>query len=75
MAGKDQRARRRRAVRQSEAENIDRSMDSPRHGFGTAESRDDERHVELDADPAVDDAAEQSAEDFLQEQRPPHHGG
>ncbi|MDR7328836.1 hypothetical protein [Corynebacterium guangdongense] len=75
MSGKEQRSRRRRVVRHSDAEHIDRTMDSPHHEFGEAESRDGERHVELDGEPDAEDAAEQSAEEFLAEQRPPHHGG
>ena len=75
MSGKEQRSRRRRVVRHSDAEHIDRTMDSPHHGFAEGESRDAERHVELEGDPATEDAAEQSVEEFLAEQRPPHHGG
>lgn len=75
MSGREQRAKRRRVARQSDAEHIDRSMDSPHHAFGEQGSGDGERHVELDGDPVTEVSEEQSAEEFLTEQRPPHHGG
>ncbi len=75
MSGKERRSTRRRVVRRSDAEYIDRSMDSPHHAFGEEESRDSERHVELDGDAGIADVEEQSVEEFLTQERPPHHGG
>lgn len=73
MAGA--RGKRRRVVRRSDAENIDRSMDSPRHGFEDAETRPDDRHVELDGQDVGEDATAESPEELLEQERPPHHGG
>lgn len=69
------RGKRRRVVRRSDAENIDRSMDSPWHGFEDAETRPDDRHVELDGNGGEAEEGAESAEELLKQERPPHHGG
>lgn len=80
MTGRGRRARRqRRAVRRpSTAENIDRSADTPRHGFGLGGAWDESAG---DADAARDVLLDPEADDephgleFFLEQRPPHYGG
>ena len=62
---------RRRFRRPSDAEHIDRSADTPRHGFTDDVVSDDaERPVPVDEGQADDPAGEE----FWREQRPPHHG-
>lgn len=64
---------RRRVVRSSPAENIDRSADQPDGRFSNPAEWDGDRRVELDNhDPLADETL--SAEDFWREQQPPHHG-
>ncbi len=61
---------RRRAVRPSDAEGIDRSADLPDDRFGVPTTWDSEREVILDDDqaaPLVDD------DEFWREQQPPHY--
>ena len=62
---------RRRVRRPSAAEHIDRSADTPRHGFADDLVSDDaERPVPVE-DSQTDDPA---GEEFVREQRPPHYG-
>lgn len=75
--------KRRRAVRRSDAENIDRSWDSPEATQAFSEATDliDPRHSDdfvVVLDEAVADDADESAEltdEFWKGQRPPHFGG
>lgn len=64
------RGKRRRVVRLSDAEDMDRSMDRPDHGFANEKPADEQREVLLD--PESEDSL--SGDEFWREQRPPHHG-
>lgn len=64
---------RRRVVRHSDAPNIDRSVDSPRHGF-TKEQDPDADRVDPHEAESDGDGAEVSDVDFLREELPPHYG-
>ncbi|NLF90171.1 MAG: hypothetical protein GX570_02315 [Corynebacterium marinum] len=60
---------RRRAVRQSDAPDIDREFDRPGTLFRSVEAADEGREVLLD--PEAEESV--SPEEFWREQRPPHY--
>lgn len=64
------RRERRRIVRPSDAEDIDRSADQPDDSFGTPTSWDNEREVILDDG---DTPPPTENDDFWNEERPPHY--
>lgn len=69
--GTPRRKSRRRVRRPSDAQDIDRSLDTPDHGFRRELISDDaERTVPLEEN----SAGETAGEEFWREQRPPHHG-
>ncbi|MGD7001856.1 hypothetical protein [Corynebacterium halotolerans] len=73
MSEQSQPRRRRRVVRPSPAENIDRTADLPDDRFRGAGEWDGERIVDLEPEGTHDEDS-LSREEFWRGERPPHHG-